>query len=186
MSFFRKKSVAVLLTVIIVLVATLLSFNIRFGGKCKDVINGFYDGVYYNGEVQESCASHLRKIIGASEGVSDIAKAYNIDTAHLDYAIENLTMSFNYSYDMMSHIYYSFTDLVKEEKDMQSRLKDKELTAEQIEALNNYTSIITNESLAIDTSGYNESVREFLRNYDRFPVSFLAPFANVHLPEYFM
>ncbi len=186
MSFFRKKGIAVFLTVLIVIVATLLSFNIRFGGKCKDVINGFYTGVYYNGEIQESCSSHLKKILRASEGIADIAAAQKIDISHLDETINNLSLCFKYSYDMMGHMHYCYADLIKEVKDMQSRLKDKDLSADVTESLAGYAGIIEAESKALETAGYNESVREFLRDYDRFPVSFLAPFANVHLPEYFM
>ncbi len=186
MKFFKKKGAAVFLTVMIVIISTLLSFNIRFGNKCKDIIYGFYDGVYYNGEVQESTASHLKKILSAAEGISAIAASYDIDVTHLDYAIDDLNLGFRYSSDQISYLYYCYSELMRETKDMQNRLNDKELGAENKDALVEYKSIIDNEAKSLETTGYNESVREFNREYARFPVTFLADFANVRLPEYFM
>ena len=185
MRFFKKKGVAVILTVLIVIVSTLLSFNIRFGNKCQDIINGFYDGVYYNGEVQESTASHLKKISKAAEEISVIASSYNIDARNLDYAVENLNLGFRYSAEDISYLHYCYSDLMKEIKDMQSRLKDN-VNAEDEEDLSEYKSLIDKEVDALESTGYNESVREFHREYDRFPVTFLSDFAGMWLPEYFM
>ena len=38
---------------------------------------------------------------------------------------------------------------------------------------------------AMESAGYNESVREFLRSYDRFPSDILGRLAGVQWPEYF-
>lgn len=184
MNFFKKKGVAVISTVLIVIVSTLLSFNIRFGSKCQDITNGFYDGVYYEGEFQESSASHLKKIIKAAEEISTIASSYDIDVSHLDFAIENLNLGFRYSADQVSYIHYCYADLMKQIKDMQSQLRNN-VNAENEEALAEYKSLIDAEVEALETTGYNESVREFMRDYGRFPVTFFADFADIRLPEYF-
>lgn len=190
MKFFQKKGVAVFLTVMIVIISTLLSFNIRFGNKCKDVIYGFYDGVYSDeGELLESTASHLRKISSAADGVYTIASSYDIDENSLirfKYSIQDLNLSFRYSANDIDYIYRCYSSLVSSVRDMQNRLNSEDLSDTDRAALDEYKNNIASEVKALDSTGYNESVRSFNREYSRFPVTFLADFAGVTLPEFFM
>ena len=49
MDFLKKRPVAIILALIIVVGSTLLSVNIKLGSKCQTITDGFYSGVTYNG-----------------------------------------------------------------------------------------------------------------------------------------
>lgn len=185
MKFFKKPAVAVLITAAIVLSSTALSVNIKLGEKCQQVIDGFYDGVYYNGARQPSIASQLKNICSCADEITTIAGHYDIDTEQALWCIEDLKLGLSYSYDEASYLYYCYDELIGEVKALENTLNKTELAAQDAEALSQYITSIKESQKAIESSGYNESVREFMREYMRFPAEHLADFANVQLPYYF-
>lgn len=185
MKFFKRRGGAFLAAAVMVIASTLLSVNIKLGGKSQDVIDGFYDGVYYNGYTQKSLASHLRNISAYADGIITIANNYDIDTEDAKWASDDLKNSLRYSYGYAGHIYYCYDELISLVAELEDKLGRVELSERDQEGLADYSSSIDGAQSAIETCGYNESVREFLRDYMRFPAENLADLAGTQLPEYF-
>ena len=185
MSFFKKPGIAVFLTVIIVIASTLLSVNVKLGKKCQTITDGFYDGVEFNGYTQKSIASHLKNINAYADGLVTIAKNYDIDTTDLEDASEWLKLALNYSHGYASYIYSEYQGLIKAVTTLEDQLSRVELSERDASGVAQYTSSITGAQSAIESAGYNESVRELLRSYDRVPTDMLAAMAVVSMPEYF-
>lgn len=185
MKFFKRPAVAVLITAVIVLASTALSVNIKLGEKCERVIDGFYNGVYYNGAEQKSIASQLKNIYSCADEIASIAGRYDIDTEDVLWCIDDLKLGLTYSPNEASYLYYCYDELIGEVKTLERELSRVELKEQDSEALEQYIASIKESQRAIESSGYNESVREFLREYMRFPAEHLADFAGVQVPEYF-
>ena len=185
MSFFKKRPVAVVITLIVVIAATLLSVNVKLGSKCRDVIGGFYDGVEYKGYTQKGIATHLRNINAYADGLVTIASHYGLDTEDVEDASEWLKLALDYSRDDIAYIYDTYQDLNKALVGLEYQLDRTDLSERDADGVQQYTASITGAQSSIESAGYNESVREFLRSYDRFPESFLGSLAGVKMPEYF-
>ena len=185
MKFFRKPVVAVIIALVVVWASTLLSFQIRFGDKCQEITDGFIDGVYYNGELQPSLASRLTSIIDSVKEIKEIAELSEIDTDDLDEQAEYLENALRYSANDADYVYYCYEDLTAELKNVKKDLSSAELAPELKAKLSSLYSAIQSEEDAFDTSGYNESVREFLREYNKFPANELYWHTNVMMPSYF-
>lgn len=185
MKFLRKTPVAVVIAALLVIAATLLSVNVKLGSKARAVTDGFYDGVEYNGYTQKSIASHLKNINAYADGLITIARNYDIDTSDAEDASEWLKMALNYSHGYASYIYSEYQGLMKAVTTLEDQLGRAELSERDASGLAQYTSSITGAQSAIESAGYNESVREFLRSYDRFPADVLGRLAGVEMPEYF-
>lgn len=185
MKVFKNPVFAVLLCIVLVIASTLLSVHIRFGAKADSVKDGFFIGVENNGYAQKSVCSHLQNISSYAAGLATIAKNYDIDTEDLEEANDYLLLSLNYSLDYASYIYYNYTELMKTVNIMVDQLQRTELTERDASGVEQYVNSITGAQTAIENAGYNESVREFLRKYDRFPTNALAALSGVEMPEYF-
>ena len=60
-----------------------------------------------------------------------------------------------------------------------------EITASISSGVQQYSEGIHGAISSIESSSYNDTVRQFLREYDRFPVSFYASLGMIDLPEIF-
>lgn len=185
MKFFKKPLVAVILSCIMVWCATLLSFEFRFQDKCQEVINGFYDGVYFNGELQPSCSSRLRTIVASADKIKFIADSEGLETEELASQLQIIKNGFRYSSSNISYLYCCYSDLMEELKAVRIRLNSADISEENNEKLNELYSTLETESAGFETSGYNESVREFLNEYEKFPVTYFYWHSNVRYPDYF-
>ena len=185
MSFFKKRPVALLLTILIVIVATLLSVHVKFGAKCQAVSDTFYDGVEANGYTQKSIASHLKNINAYADGLITIARNYDIDTEDCESSSEYLKMALNYSRDQAPYIHYEYESLLKEVNTLVDQLERASLSDRDADGVSQYLSSINGAKTAIESAGYNEHVREFIRKYDHFPTNVLAALAGVEMPLYF-
>ena len=185
MSFFKKKPVALLLTVIVMIASTLLSVNVKLGNKCQRITDGFYDGVEYKGYTQKSLSSHLKNITAYADGLVTIARNYDIDTEDVEGASESLKQALSYSRGYESYTYSQYQALSKAVVMLEDKLSRAELSERDAEGVAQYSSSITGAESAMESAGYNESVREFLRSYNRFPANFLGSLAGVKMPEFF-
>lgn len=185
MKFFKKPVVAVLLTIIVVIASTLLSIGIKFGNKAQGVIDGFYDGVYANGYTQNSIASHLRNINSYADGLAAIANNYDIDTSSIKDSSEDLKLALSYSYGDASYIYYCYSSLMTDVIEIQDALGRVELNERDTSGVEQYSANISGARSSIETAGYNETVREFTREYGSFPGTSLALLAGVDFPTLF-
>lgn len=185
MSFFKRRWVAVVIAACTVWASMLLSTDIKFGAKCSEVTDGFYNGVYYNGYTHPSIASHLRNITGYADGIATIAKRYDIDTEELLDSSSDLKLMLSYSRGDESYIHYCYDELLGTLRAVEGELEDAQLSDRDKSGLEQYMSSISGAQKSIEEAGYNDSVSRFLRDYDHFPTNLLADMAGVEMPEYF-
>lgn len=185
MNFFKKRGVAIVIALCIIWSSTLLSTSIQFGRKCSEITDGFYDGVYSNGYTHPSTASHLKNITGYADGLATIAGNYDIDTEELLDLNDYLKMSLRYSRGDESYIYFCYDDLMKEVRSIENALDRADLSDRDRSGFEQYVSSISGAQSALEDTGYNETVSEFLRKYNNFPTELFADMAGVEMPEYF-
>ncbi len=185
MKLFKKPVFAFLLCSAIVCGSTLMSVNLKFGVQCREICNLFFDGMIHDGEQQYGIAKHLKDIYTACDNINIIAESYGITEDDFRYRSEDLRLALIYSEYDASYIYYCYEELLKELRYITNDLLLKDLNMDDMMDLNKELEIIDNAQESISQSGYNQAVREFLRNIPEFPTKMLAEAADVDLPEYF-
>ena len=183
MNFLKKPFVAVLLSALIIFGSTLLSADIKLGRECQNITDGFYEGVVYENYQHKSIASQIRNICGAADGMVTIANNYDIDTDAVRAATDEMKNALTYG--SVSYLHYLYEDLLQALKPLEDQLSRAELSDRDAEGFAQYSSTISGAQSVIENSGYNESVRAFLRDEIHFPADFFAELAGVELPELF-
>ena len=183
MNFLKKPFVAVLLSALIICGSTLLSADIKLGRECQNITDGFYEGVVYENYQHKSIASQIRNICGAADGMVTIANNYDIDTDAVRAATDEMKNALTYG--SVSYLHYLYEDLLQALKPLEDQLSRAELSDRDAEGFAQYSSTISGAQSVIENSGYNESVRAFLRDEIHFPAYFFAELAGVELPELF-
>lgn len=183
MNFLKKPFVAVLLSALIICGSTLLSADIKLGRECQNITDGFYEGVVYENYQHKSIASQIRNICGAADGMVTIANNYDIDTDAVRAATDEMKSALTYG--SVSYLHYLYEDLLQAVKPLEDQLSRTELSDRDAEGFAQYSSTISGAQSVIENSGYNESVRAFLRDEIHFPADFFAELAGVELPELF-
>ena len=183
MNFLKKPFVAVLLSALIICGSTLLSADIKLGRECQNITDGFYEGVVYENYQHKSIASQIRNICGAADGMVTIANNYDIDTDAVRAATDEMKNALTYG--SVSYLHYLYEDLLQALKPLEDQLSRAELSDRDAEGFTQYSSTISGAQSVIENSGYNESVRAFLRDEIHFPADFFAELAGVELPELF-
>ena len=183
MNFLKKPFVAVLLSALIICGSTLLSADIKLGRECQNITDGFYEGVVYENYQHKSIASQIRNICGAADGMVTIANNYDIDTDAVRAATDEMKNALTYG--SVSYLHYLYEDLLQALKPLEDQLSRAELSDRDAEGFAQYYSTISGAQSVIENSGYNESVRAFLRDEIHFPADFFAELAGVELPELF-
>ena len=183
MNFLKKPFVAVLLSALIICGSTRLSADIKLGRECQNITDGFYEGVVYENYQHKSIASQIRNICGAADGMVTIANNYDIDTDAVRAATDEMKNALTYG--SVSYLHYLYEDLLQAVKPLEDQLSRAELSDRDAEGFAQYSSTISGAQSVIENSGYNESVRAFLRDEIHFPADFFAELAGVELPELF-
>lgn len=183
MNFLKKPFVAVLLSALIICGSTLLSADIKLGRECQNITDGFYEGVVYENYQHKSIASQIRNICGAADGMVTIANNYDIDVDAVRAATDEMKSALTYG--SVSYLHYLYEDLLQTVKPLEDQLSRAELSDRDAEGFAQYSSTISGAQSVIENSGYNESVRAFLRDEIHFPADFFAELAGVELPELF-
>lgn len=183
MNFLKKPFVAVLLSALIICGSTLLSTDIKLGRECQNITDGFYEGVVYENYQHKSIASQIRNICGAADGMVTIANNYDIDTDAVRAATDEMKNALTYG--SVSYLHYLYEDLLQAVKPLEDQLSRAELSDRDAEGFAQYSSTISGAQSVIENSGYNESVRAFLRDEIHFPADFFAELAGLELPELF-
>lgn len=183
MNFLKKPFVAVLLSALIICGSTLLSADIKLGKECQNITDGFYEGVVYENYQHKSIASQIRNICGAADGMVTIANNYDIDTDAVRAATDEMKSALTYG--SVSYLHYLYEDLLQAVKPLEDQLSRAEFSDRDAEGFAQYSSTISGAQSVIENSGYNESVRAFLRDEIHFPADFFAELTGVELPELF-
>ena len=187
MSFFQKRSVATLIAVILVLVSTTMSVNVKFGTQVRQVTDSFYSATSTETYNQKSISSHLNNLCAYTDGLVTIANNYDIDTEDAEWASRSLKLAMSYSREEISYIYSCYSDLTMQADKLVDQLYRAELNERDASGLTQYESSIEEAKSAIESAAgsYNDTVREFRLKYDHFPTDSLAEMADVEMPEYF-
>ncbi len=185
MNFLRKPFVAMIISAIFVISSTLLSVHIKLGAECREITDGFVDGIEYNGEYQNGIAYDLRRLNDNIKDIADIAATCGIDTDELLSLSEDLRLGLTYSSDSASYLYYCYEELLSELKSVNSQLAENDLGDQNKDVLSECNAIINEAQSSISKSAYNETVRQFIKENRGFPTEILADLAGVYMPEYF-
>ena len=184
MEFLKKRPAALALAVIIVIGSTFLSVNVKLGKACQKVTDGFYSGVTYDGYEHKSIQSQLKNISSSALGLTSLAANYNIDTSDVVSCKNDLDSSL--ANGTVSEIFGRYSALMSAVNALEARLDGISLSDRDASGVAQYSSTISSAAGVIDKSGYNDTVRDFLRNtYNVFPANLFSGIAGVNAPELF-
>ncbi|MED9994149.1 MAG: hypothetical protein U0I98_06050 [Oscillospiraceae bacterium] len=185
MDFFKKPAVAVILSLIVIFASTLISVSAKLNNKCDKVTDGFYSGVRYKGENHDAIAEEISSLCAVTDEIVPIASNYGIDTAALSDSSQRLRALVSSGSRDIGSVYQTYSEFITALKDVEAQLHATGLSSRHEEAMSEYSDEIADCVDDINTACYNDSVREFLRKYDKFPTRNWADFLGVSFPEYF-
>lgn len=183
MAVLKRRSVAILIAVILVIVSTSTGVKISLESASRDIEELFYSGVEYDGYLHPSIYSQLEKRSDAANGLLTIGRKYEL-TAECD-DLEQAREFLGYSSSPSSY-YYNNEDLQKAFDVLKNELNNCELTERDAKLVEEYSSIFENATGVIDDSGYNEAVRAFYRDVIyQFPAEWFYYNMYIDTPSYF-
>ncbi len=185
MKFFKKPAVAVLLAVLIVVVSTLVSVDVKLSRRAEKVAESFYDGVKVNGAVLTSVASGLNDLCEVGESLAVIADNYGLETGTLREEAEALRVSLRSRDGDPRLIYRDYARFNKELMVLEDALSGAGLSERHSEQFSELSARIAADRDQIANAGYNENVASFLRRFDRFPARQWAKLFGVEYPKQF-
>lgn len=185
MKALRNPLAALLLSVLVVLVSTTVSINVKLNNKCSKVIDGFYSGLVQDVALGGSIHTKLNELCGLAGDIALVAENYGIDTRALLSATDTLSVELAYRNDDIDSIYDCYEDMYNSLFAIVMKLSETGLSQRHIEFMSAASERINDIKTSIEKSGYNESVREFYKKFDRFPVNVFADFFDIDYPEYF-
>lgn len=187
MSFFKRRFVALLLCVILVLSSTAISVKAKFQGRCDDVIDTFYIGVPVSGEEQRapSIYDQLCELIYIAQSMCIIADNYSVNSDDVRDYYDWLELALAHSEDDIGYIYSEYSGLWKALMAMEDALDHAPLSDRHLAGMADYSARLDEIDRYIANSGYNENVRLFYQRNDSFPTLQLAELCGVQMPDYF-
>jgi hypothetical protein len=189
MELFKRKSVAILVTALAVVLSTMYSVNRTLGAACQEVTDGFYEGVFVasDGYRHPGISTHLNLRLDRANAIVSIAANYaglEAQTAAVGDARDKLLAatesgSLSAQFDRNAELQAAVTAL-------ESAAANVSLSERDRENLDTCLSDMNGALAAIEDAGYNEAVRAFYRStYYVFPTEFLASVSGVSAPELF-
>ena len=185
MKFLKNPFVAVLLSLLIVVVSTLLSVDLKLSRKAENVANGFYEGVRVSGSVRTPVASSLGDLCDAADQLSVIADNYGLDTASLRGGTDALRLSVGSRASDAHTVYGEYSRFNQALLVVEDALERTDLSERHSEQLEDLQDRIEDDRAAIAASGYNESVSAFLRVGNRFLTRRWAQMFDIAYPTQF-
>ena len=175
-------SIAALIAVIVVISTILLQTRFRFGKICDDVNEQFY----HDSRDRSSIASELGNLADAAEVLSGLAHLYDLDEAQEAMnTIGSLREHLRLESNDISVIHELYKTLLSETFTLESLLARQELNGTDVEIFSSAQHAAAEAKAAIDASEYHNTVRTFLKRYDRFPTSGLASLVGLKMPQVF-
>ena len=191
MKWYKRTGLAVLLAAVAVISSTLLSTHIKFGDRCSELTDGFYYGYTadesVSGEDEEGIAAYISGIMAYAEKMEGLVEKYQDSEAERDfrYEINGMKNAFEYNEKDISYINFCYEDLIKKLHTTGIVLGSSDMSEEDAALLEKYKADISEAEEKIKNSSYNDHVRAFRREYDRFPLSWLEDNYIVDFPDYF-
>lgn len=191
MKFLKKRSVAIIITVVVIILSTVFGVHRSLGHEARAVADQFSGGVYdtAQGYTRPSIRGQLDKRKDASlglitiannyEGVSDRADTLRVVRNRLVDALHEEKLNPSELYTINSGLQTAFDNLYKALESCD--LDDKDRI--DIEA---YSSTFSGAASVIEKSGYNDTVREFNNStLGVFPTNLLWRIAFIEKPQLF-
>ena len=185
MKFLKNPFVAVLLSLLIVVVSTLLSVDVKLSRKAENVANGFYEGVKVSGSVRTPVASNLGDLCDAADQLAVIADNYGLDTASLREGTDTLRRSLGSRVGDAHTVYGEYSRFNQALLVVEDALERTDLSERHSEQLEDLVERIEDDREDIARSGYNESVSAFLRVGNRFLTRRWAQMFDIAYPTQF-
>ena len=183
MKLFKKPVFAVFLAIVVVIASTLINTNVKFGRKCRAVTDQFYGGTVSRGTPEISIAEALEVICTEAESLAVVADSCGADASAIRNDVSDLRRSIQQEY--FYGIRSSYAALRSALTTLLGQLTQADLDEQDKETVTQCTASLSDAQNAIAASGYNDTVRSFLRRYDHFPTNLLATLAGVDYPETF-
>jgi len=186
MEFFKKRTGAFLVAIAIIALSTFYGAHRSLGAACQEITDSFYSGVYDEswGTTRTSINSQLIKRQEAALGIISIASSF----PELEDYVDNLRSSREnlITAKTVSDLHTANFTLEDDYKKLTSALSDVELSVSQRDNITAYSSTFKGAQNVIDSSGYNEAVRDFNRRVlNVFPTNLLRSITFVNEPELF-
>ena len=184
--------VALVITFVLVFASLALNTRIRLGGQCDEITAGLYAG-----EDGSPCiADGSRSLCTASEKMLTLAGQLGIDVDSLDsdgeYADEDpadllndIRNALRYEDGSARYLYYLYEALLSKDYAMETALARAALSEADAAAFLEAREEASQARAVVDNDSYNNTVRAFLKKYDRFPTSQIASFSGVSMPKLF-
>ena len=171
---------ALVLAVVVMFGTMLVSTKVDFGKKCRSVTGEFYTA---SEDSSPAVATELRNFCAAAEQVALTAEQNGLPEAGS--ALQQVDDLRNLLYqqtDDLASVNKVYQALLSSTYSLESTLARAELTGSQAEALASAQHDAAAAKAAIDASGFNDSVRSFLKKYQKFPTVGLAGMVGVNMP----
>lgn len=186
MKILKNRLIALLLCVLVVIGSTLLTTNIKLGREAEKVSDGFYKGVTYSGYKHPAIAEQLNNICGAADGLASLVTKYGYDVVTLKQCSVELKSMLDQRSSAYTTVYAKFRELLDCIETLKLEYSGLGLSERDTSGVEQYLSTVSNATVVIGDSGYNDSVHEFKRSYlERFPAGILARLSGVDAPELF-
>ena len=185
MKFFKNPIVAVLLAIVIIISSTAISITVKLNNKCNEVIDGFYYGTRLNGQLMKSVYYNLNDLCELTSNVIVIADNYGISTKELSEELKELRAEISYHNDDIDGIYEEYDSFYNALFAVLLELSNTGLSERHLEYMASASDQISAIRSNIENSGYNESVRNFHKKFNKFPVKIFAEIFDIDYPEFF-
>ncbi len=185
MELLKKRSFAVTVSVILIVIATLFGIHKSLGSEVKKIESQFYDGVYLESEgyLQPSIERQLEKRMDAANGLASVATNYaslSKETSALREARNALLDT-----DEIPAKYSANETLQKAFDELRAALLRQDLTERELTMIESYSRTMEGARSVISASEYNNSVAAYYKTVRKFPVNILKSLAFIDYPVYF-
>ena len=179
----KNRKIAILVTVVVVVLATFLGVVSSVGNHVRNIEAMFYDGVYLDEEgfTEPGINSHLENSANAALGFSMLmadsvlgAEAEALAAARRELLAAD---SISEKYTANENMRLSFSVLL-------TATERLELTDREMEAIERYASSFAGAQTAIERSGYNMEVKNYLDDVSVIAQLFM-PFVFASPPQLF-
>lgn len=186
MSFFKKRSGALVIAIAAALLATVFGAHRSLSSECQKITDSFYEGVYDKDwdATRPSIDSQLNQRHNAANGLVSILNGYD----QLETEAESLRSARIRLADAegVQACYQANQELETAFDSAMSALEGLGASGEDLEFASEYENTFNNAQNVIDDAGYNEAVRAFRRNVlGIFPTNLLKTILGVDAPELF-
>jgi len=184
MRLLKDRKIAILITVFVIVLATLFGVGRSLNRLARDVEAMFYDGIYLerDGFTQPGINSHLENITQAALDCSSMFANH----AELSKESEGLMLARREMLEArsISEKYTAYVITQKAFSEFISKVNTVDLSDRDLVSVALYTDTFTGAMGAIESSSYNTRVRSYMDDAS-FITFFLKPFVFVNPPQAF-